>query len=564
MSENKDKIDLLIIIPPLGSTNSVYPPYGSMYIGSVLRLKGYNCQILNIDTERISTMEIVRRIIQINPRYLGFSGIIATSYRYIKNLSSELKHAFPDKIQILGGGLASAVDPVMKNTCIDIIVQGEGEITIVELLEALGNGYDLRNVRGLYYKTGCSYENTGERKLIENLDTLPYPAFDLIDVSKYMPDGIKFIHRFTTKLKDKKIYDRKRKRKMLTIPASRGCFAECSFCFRAYRGLRVHSMKYVFDFIEYCIEKFDCGFFTFGDECFASSKARNWAFIEEYKKRKMDIIFRILGMRVDTVDKDILRAYKEIGCWMIEYGFESGSQKMLNIIDKRVTVEQNRNVALWTKEAGIFTTPALVLGMPGETNKTIQETIDFLKSLKLDFKQYLWKYAIPIPGSHLYNFARLNGFIEDEDKYLSSIENDIGDGGILSINFTAETDEAVAKWGKRINDELDYNYFYRKFKIKNRLIIKFMLALATAKLLYYRKNLVIAIMKRMKSLFFSILNYNKKVVLQDKTYGYAEKKPLKIEDFLVDVNCHSINRDISLKRINQKMRDRSVSLGRYC
>ena len=108
-------------------------------------------------------------------------------------------------------------------------------------------------------------------------------------------------------------------------------------------------MKYVFDFIEYCVKEFDVGFFTFGDECFAPNKKRNWDFIEEYKRRNLNIIFRILGMRVDTVDKEILQAYKEIGCWMIEYGFESGSQKMLNIIDKRTTVEQNSKVAIWTK-----------------------------------------------------------------------------------------------------------------------------------------------------------------------------------------------------------------------
>jgi len=339
MLPHKTNTDLLIIIPPSREKHTVYPPYGAMYVSSALRQKGYTPVILNVDVERISNQEIIDRIRHIDPKYIGFSGIVATSYRYIKELSNDIKRSFPDKKQILGGGLSSAVEPILKNTAIDTVVLGEGEVTIIELINCLENGGDLNSVVGIAIKTGTSHVYTGRRETIKDLDSLPYPAFDLVDMDKYLPDGIEFIHRFTTKV-DKRIYDAKRKKKMITIPTNRGCIGICSFCFRANRGIRSHSMKYVFDFIEYCIEKFDVGFFTFGDECFAPNRKRNWDFIEEYKKRNLDIIFRILGMRVDTIDEDILKAYNEIGCWMIEYGFEAGNQKMLNIIDKRVTVEQ--------------------------------------------------------------------------------------------------------------------------------------------------------------------------------------------------------------------------------
>ena len=385
-------------------------------------------------------------------------------------------------------GVVQRCIPCLKNTSIDIVVQGEGDITISELLDCLENKGELKNIAGIYYKVGDSCVYTGARGLIRNLDTLPYPAFDLVDLNRYMPDGAEFMHLFTKKIKDKRIYNPKRKKKMITIPTSRGCFSECSFCFRANKGIRVHSMQYVFNFIEYCIDKFDVGYFTFGDECFAPNKKRNWDFIEEYKKRDLNIIFRILGMRVDTVDKEILQAYKEIGCWMIEYGFESGSQKMLNIIDKRTTVEQNRKVAIWTKEAGIYTSPTLVLGMPGENSNTVQESINFLKSLNLDFKQYQWTYALPIPGSHLYEFAKTTGIIENEDEYLSSLTGKFAEAGVFHVNLTDEPDEVVAGWGEKVNKELDNYYLKRKYK--NQLIAKFVQLLMKIKL-HYRKKIYI-------------------------------------------------------------------------
>ncbi|HHT9158281.1 MAG TPA: B12-binding domain-containing radical SAM protein [Candidatus Brocadiaceae bacterium] len=546
----KTNVDLLLIIPPSRIKHTIYPPYGAMYIASALRQKGYTPMILNVDTERINNQGVIERVRQINPKYIGFSGIVAPSYKYIKDLSREIKQAFPNKIQILGGGLTSAVEPVLQHTAINIVVHGEGEIAIVELMDCLKSNKDLNSISGITFKNEFSNVHTDKRETIKDLDSLPYPAFDLIDISEYLPDGIEFIRKFTTKI-DKRIYNSKRKRKMITIPTSRGCFGICSFCFRANRGIRVHSMKYVFDFIEYCIEKFDVGFFTFGDECFAPNKKRNWDFIEEYKRRNLDIIFRILGMRVDTVDKDILKAYKEIGCWMIEYGFESGNQKMLNIIDKRVTVEQNRQVAILTKEAAIYTSPALVLGMPGETNKTIRESIDFLKSLNFNFKQYQMTYALPIPGSPLYDFSRLTGIVKDEDEYLSSLDGDTGRAGNFHVNLTDESDEVVAKWVTTIRDEMDEYYLYRKYKIK--LLIKIMLPLQKIYINYKKKHLWVILKNKIKNLFNSRLKNVKKGDIQGIYPRFKKPVNINIEELLDGLDYSKINIEMSLKKINEKL-----------
>lgn len=548
-------IDLLIIVPPSNFRNTIWPPYGSMYIASVLRERNYNPAILNIDAEHISNSDAIERIERINPKYIGYSGLVATRYKYIKDLSREVKAAFPDKIQILGGALSSAAEVVLNNTPIDVVVDGESVVTVIELLDCLNNKRNLADIKGLYYKEdGSRCVFTGQRPLISNLDILPYPTFDLIDMDKYLPDGLEMVKNFTTKKLDKRIYDTNRKRKVINILTNRGCIGKCSFCVRPDAGLRLHSIKYVFDFMEYCIEKFNVGFISFGDECFAANKARNWEFIEEFKRRKLDVIFRFSGMRVDTVDREILRAYKEIGCWQIEYGFESGSQKMLNIIDKRVTVEQNRTVARWTYEAGIYTSPQLIIAMPGETDGTIQETTDFLKSLNCDdFKQDKYTYALPIPGSPLYEYAKLTGAIQDEDKYLYSL-GEVESTQVFHVNLTDQEDKVVAGWMKKIKKELEDHYFYTKYRITNPVVKKIMHLLKLLELYIRRKTLLAGIKRKLKLLFYTAFNMQeKKLITQRKYAQFRKTKNINIEGFLKGLDCSSVNRGMALSKINEKL-----------
>ena len=546
-SGHKD-VNMVIVVPPAGVKTTVYPPYGAMYVAASLIGRGYKAAILNIDAERISLDVAIKKIVQMDPQYIAFSGIVAPSYRFIKEMSLRLRSIFPDKIQILGGGLASAVAPVFKNTSIDIVVQSEGDITAGELLDCLGRRAGLDGVRGIYYRQGGSYQFTGRRELVRNLDSLPYPAFDLVDMDRYMPDGAEFIGQFIA-IKDDRILSQKRKR-MITIPTSRGCFGTCTFCFRAYQGIRVHSIKYVFDLVEHCIEKFNVGFFTFGDECFAPNKARNWEFIEEYRRRKSDFVFRILGMRVDTVDKEILKAYKDIRCWMIEYGFESGSQKMLDVINKRVSVEKNAEVARWTMEAGIHTSPTLVLAMPGETNDTVRESIEFMKSLDLEFKQYQWSYALPIPGSPLYEFARISGAIQDEDEYLSSLEGPAAVAGVPHVNLTDESDGVVAGWGDRVRDAVDGHYFRRKFG--NILIARIARLIMLIQLHWKKGTLAADIWAKYKRSMRSVGIPGRKETREEAKIVRFRKRPdLRVGDLL-----KSAGGPVSLVAVNRMMAER--------
>lgn len=450
-----------IIVPPSLLTEGnihAHPPYGAMYIASSLMEDGHEVRIENGDVEIFDYAQLCERIKRFSPDVIGFSAPVSTCYKYVKDASGFIKEQFPDLKIILGGGLSAAAETVLNHTRVDIIVVGEGDITVKELVTRIEKNESYHGIGGLVFRDGEHIVKTQKQKPIINLDILKYPAFDLVDMDKYLIDVEDFVTGFPHyKNPDKRLFEPHRSKKMLRIPISRGCINACSFCYRHMRGLRHFSFKYIFDYIEYLMEKFGINIFSFGDECFAPNKAWNWKFLEELEKRNLDIMFQILGTRVETVDLDILRAYKKAGCFMIEYGFESGSQKMLDIMEKRTTARLNIEVAKWTKEAGLFTMPAFVLGMPGETTETINETINLLKEIDYGNGWYQYTYAFPMPGSPLYDYAKVSGLITDDDKYLESVFNVKTTDYIYTktfINFTSEPFEVVMGWPKLIDDAL--------------------------------------------------------------------------------------------------------------
>jgi len=458
-----------IIVPPTLATEGIvhaHPPYGAMYIAASLLDEGHDVRIENGDIERFDYAQLCNRIEKYSPDIIGFSAPVSTFYKYVKGASIFLKNLFPDIKIVLGGGLTAAAETVLNNTKIDIIVDGEGDITVKELVAKIERKESYHDVNGLVFKEGDNIIRTPRRMPISNLDILKYPAFDLVDMDKYLIDVKDFLLGFPCyKNPDKRLFEPHRSKKMLRIPVSRGCINACGFCYRHMRGLRRFSLKYIFDYIEYLMKKFGVNIFSFGDECFAPNKAWNWKFLEEIEKRKLDIMFQILGTKVETVDYDILRAYKKAGCFFIEYGFESGSQKMLDIMEKRTTVKLNIEVAKWTKEAGIFTMPAFVLGMPGETTDTIKETINLLKEINYGSGWYQYTYAFPVPGTPLYDYAKVSGLITDDNEYLESIYNVKPNDYIYTktfINFTSEPFDIVIGWPKLIDDALLEYYSQNK------------------------------------------------------------------------------------------------------
>jgi len=433
-----------------------------MYIAAALREEGVEVRIENGDLDHFDQEELLRRIEGFSPDVVGFSATVSTSYRFVKRASAEIRRRRPKIFQVVGGGMSAAGEVVLQNTEVDAVVLGEGDVTVKEFAACLREGKSLADVPGMLFKEKGRVVRTPDRKPIRRLDVLPYPAFDLIDMQRYLIDVRRYVDGFFEyKHPDPRLFRPGRSQRMLRVPISRGCINRCSFCHRAMKGLRHFSIPYIFDYIEFLMKEFDINVFSFGDECWAPHRKWGWRFLDELKKRKLDISFQVLGIKVELIDKELLRAFREAGCFFIEYGFESGSQKMLDVMEKRTTVQQNIEAARWTQEAGLFTMPAFVLGMPGETTETIRETIQFMKDIDYGPEWYQHTFAFPVPGTPLYEYARGTGLIGDEDAYLESI-HDVTPNNYLDsevfINFTEEPMEVVRTWPGLIRDELARHY----------------------------------------------------------------------------------------------------------
>ena len=471
------KCKTLLIVPPCGPTPTSYPPYGALYIGTYLQNKGYEVKILNLDIERMSNEKALERIKEYGPDVVGFSAIVSSSYTFVKSLSWDIKKAYPEIIMLMGGQLSYAAKVTLQKTPIDLVIIGEGENTIIQLYEYLAKNTERKDVFGKAYKEvdgewicenqnmnwlgqikGIAYKEkngeiiyTDQVDQVRNLDDLSIPNYELIDMDKYLWTGQEKFRGFP--IKDKRFFEPHRKDKTsFTIMTGRGCQAKCSFCTRGVRGLRKHSPEYILDSMDFLIKKYNVGYFTFGDESFISSKRWVLEFLEKLKARNFDVLFYILGARVEHIDRELLWALKDAGCFMIEYGYETGSQRMLDTIEKRTTVTENFRTQAMTAEAGLATVPAFIINLPGETSETISETIQFIKSMKLDEAKFTVKYAQAQPGSPLYEYAQLKGWIEDEDDYLTKID-DVHPSHLkeaiakkVFFNFSEQPIEEVQAW----------------------------------------------------------------------------------------------------------------------
>jgi radical SAM superfamily enzyme YgiQ (UPF0313 family) len=410
-------------------------------------------------------------------------------------MSKFIRENFPMAKLIMGGSISAASEIMLQNACIDVVVHGEGEIAIKELASSLNGGKGLTEVKGISFRDDQNkIIRTEEREQIKNIDDISYPAYDLLDMEHYLVDPFEYIKGFIKSGYDDvdpRFYDEHRRdKKMMVVHTARGCTHRCTFCQRHMKGIRLNSLEYLFDYIEFLIKKYNVGFFSLGAELFLPSKKYYWEFIEGMKERNLDILFYVCGARVNTVDKNILQALKELGCWMIEYGFESGSQKMLDIMEKGTSVEQNIQVALWTKDAGIFTVPAIILGMPGETTETVRDSINFLKKIDIGWHQFSINYPLALPGSALYDYARLKGYITNEDEYLESVSDTNASMLVRRsekedcfVNYTDQPDEVVKSWQNLLKDEMERHYI--KNKMKGNYALKFLRVF----ILYYLRKI---------------------------------------------------------------------------
>ena len=438
--------------------NNVVPPLGLLYIGAVLEKAGHAVQIYDADPEYQST--IINDIKEFNPDLIGLS-FLTVGYQRAFNFTKSLKEAMPDKLYC-SGGVHTSVKPkeTLEAFDFDFIVVGEGEDTIVEVCERLGSGKDLTDVNGVMYrKDGEIIVNEG-REMIKDLDTIPFPARHLIDMKPYLkPPGIIRGHADSNQT---------------TIVTSRGCPFQCIYCGSHNifgRKTRRRSVKNVVDEIEHLYKNFGITGIYYCDDTFTLSPKWVREYCEELTKRNLPIKWAGQS-RVDQTDIELMTLMKKSGLVQLDFGVESGSEKILKVLGKGGAGDrksQIKNSFKLCKELDIRTLATFIIGNPEETKADIDESFQVAKDIDADYTAFY--FLTPYPGTAIYDMAIEKGWLDPNIPFSEIWAHRQPELPLMSITFGKEELRDIRKKMQ--------NAFFRKNYLRGTGNISFYSILST-------------------------------------------------------------------------------------
>ncbi len=375
-------------------------PIGLASISAFVKRKGFDVTLFDAHAFHMERKQIMEYVRSVNPVIIGLS-VMTYQLPMIVSFLQDIKQILPNCITIVGGAHISAEyrSSLQLYKEIDYAVYGEGEYTMLELLQAIETDAPLQNIKGLAYRQDHAIKINPPRPLIEKLDRLPYPDWSSLPINRYWDV-------FTTR----KNYAR--------IIASRGCPYQCSFCgahIAMGRTFRKRSVEHIIGELEMLYDHHHVREILFNDSTFNIDN--NWVY---------DICEGILGMnrpliwranvRADRLDKKTLLKMKESGCVKVIMGIESSNDQMLKNMKKGETIEQIKHGMSILKEVNMPSDHGFILGMPGETEQSIKKTIEFAKNIKASVVTF--SLATPFPGTHFYEQAKSEGLqVDDWSKF---------------------------------------------------------------------------------------------------------------------------------------------------
>ncbi|MBU0503953.1 MAG: B12-binding domain-containing radical SAM protein [Candidatus Omnitrophica bacterium] len=428
-------------LAPFGSN---MPSLGLLSLAAVVRKAGFTPAIIPSDNLNIGYNRTLERINRFSPDILA---ITATTFsiNQAHELSVLAKKNNRGLIVLIGGHHLSALpkETLEKFPGFDIGVIGEGELTLVQLLERLEQNKDTSDTKGIVFRKNNNTVINPPQELIDRLDGLPLPAWDLLEgfPKAYYPP-----------------FFRSKGLPAASIVTSRGCPSSCIFCSKAVFGNRVRffSPEYVFSMIRLLHDSYGVNDILIEDDTFTIDKQRVSDICELILNSGLKINWSCLA-RADNIDGSVLTRMKKAGCWQISFGIESGSQDILNSSQKGINLDVIDRAIRISKKSGILTKGFFILGFPNDTGRTIKETIRFAKKSALD--DISVNFMTPFPGTELYNNAAEFG----------EFDNDWKNMNLLSVVFIpkALTREKLKKYAIifmrefYLRPKIIYSYFKR-------------------------------------------------------------------------------------------------------
>ncbi|MGB9854255.1 MAG: B12-binding domain-containing radical SAM protein [Candidatus Bathyarchaeales archaeon] len=378
-----EKIKVALVNPPIikgAFQHHPYLPIGLTYLAAVLEKNSYEFKVIDCAALGMDHKKLEGELASFQPDVVGITSMTPTAHSAL--LSAQIaKNACPESLVILGGPHAHFMDKkiLFQEKAVDFIVRGEGEQTLLELLQCISSHCDPQKIMGITFRKDENIVRTPDRPFIEELDELPFPAYHYFPLKRYRLFG----------------------KMIFPIITSRGCPFQCSFCVTSRmfgKKFRSRKPENVAKELEWLINNYGAGAVSFYDDTLTLDKNRIIKLFEEIKRRRIDIPWDC-QTRVDQVSEEILKGMKEANCQQVLFGVESGSQKILSLMKKGTTVEQNEKAIKLAKEAGLFVAISVIIGYPGETSETLEQTFNFIKKVKPD-DVYVC-IATPYPGTEL-------------------------------------------------------------------------------------------------------------------------------------------------------------------
>ena len=400
---------VILINPPLSlqerygkdmqKFGAVSEPLGLAYIAGYLEAKGIEVNIIDAQAENLDHREVLHKVHGKSNAIFGIS-VLTPVFNSVRRLCRMLKQLYPDGIIVLGGPHCTALPErtLEEIPTADIVCMGEGELTMAEICDHAGDA-DWTAIRGICYRKSGEILRNEKRAFIKDLDQIPPPARHLLPMHRY--------HLTASRVAGDDYCP--------TIIVARGCPFKCSYCSRTFgKSFRAHSITRIVSEIQYLINTYHIRQINIEADTLTANKR----FLGDLCRAMINAglpskLSWTCESRVDTVDKSTLELMKKAGCWQISYGVETGSQRLLDLISKGVTLKQVEDAFRWTKATGISIRGFFMLGLPTETPRESQITIEFAKKLDPLYAQFT--LTVPYPGTQMFQELDRNDEIRSYD-----------------------------------------------------------------------------------------------------------------------------------------------------
>ncbi|MDI6791411.1 MAG: radical SAM protein [bacterium] len=441
--------DIVLINPPrLFKEGNIWkaidrslPALGIAYCAAYLEKEGFTVKILDMQAEPITPDELKSILQEWAPKFAGLTATTVEINRALE-VAHFVKENFP-QTGIIFGGVHSTLRPeeILSHEFVDLVVRGEGEITLTELMK----GRSLEDILGLSFKENGKPVHNKAREFIENIDDIPYPAHHLLPIAKYKPSTGNY-----------------KRLPAMSMMTSRGCPGKCTFCSTEAMGKRTRfrTPANIVGEMERLIKDYGIKEISFYDDTITAKRKNMQGMCELMLKRGLDITWSCMS-RVDCIDQETLGLMKQAGCHQIGYGVESGDENILKNIKKHISLEKVKEVVEITKKTGLDVRCMFMFGNPGETKETLEKTVRL--AIELDPDIVVFNITTPYPGTEMYDWAVKNGHLNITNWNKYDLAN-------IVMNLPTVNQETITK---------HYHTAYKKFYLRPSYLLRRLLKIRT-------------------------------------------------------------------------------------